>query len=123
MIKWIITGGLASLTITFACLKSVWAGFIYLGIICITLLCLYWIYIRAVQYKIDYYDNFEKAFIVFKADYVNSSNITTEEFENNQDVYLKEFKKLLRKDKLIDIFKILFIVVVLIVCIVAMIEI
>jgi len=123
MIKWIITGLLASLTIGFAFLKSVWAGFIYLGIVCITLLCAYWIYIRIKLYIKDYRTNFEKAFIAYKADYVNTYNITSEEFEKNFDSHLSHFKDMLRKEKAVDIFIILFILVVLIMCIVAMIKI
>ena len=122
MKKWIILGVLAALCILFACLKSVWTGFIYLGIASLSLLCVYLVYLRIKLYKRDYYDNFQRAFVVYKADYVNSYNITAEEFENNLPIHMKEFKKLMRREKFVDIFKILAIIAFIVACIIGVIN-
>lgn len=123
MIKWIISGILAGLTILFACLKSVWAGFIYLGISCAVLLCGYCIYLQIKMYIRDYRTNFEKAFIRYKADYINYNNVSAEEFDNDIDSHLSYFKKRLRREKAVDIFKILFVLSILVVFVIVMIEI
>lgn len=122
MKKWIISGVLVLLCILFASLKSVWTGFIYLGISSLCLLCIYWIYLRILLYIKDYHTNFDKAFISYKADYVNSMNITAQEFEANLILHLKEFKKLLRREKFVDIFKILFIIAIVVSCIIAIVK-
>ena len=96
MIKWIIIGLLTALTITFAFLKSVWAGFIYLGISFLSLLAIYILYIRIRKYIIDYYTNFEKAFVRYRADYINSYNITINQFEENLEEHKRTFKDLLK---------------------------
>ena len=121
--NWTIIGLLVSLIITFACLKTAWAGFVYFGISCIVLLCAFIIYLRIKLYIKDYYTNYDKAFIVFRAEIINTSNMTSEDFDNNIQSYQKEFNKLLRREKMIDIFKMLFIVTVLVVSIIAIIKI
>lgn len=121
MTKWIVSGVLIALTVLFACLKFVWVGFVYFGVSSLSLLCLYWIYERIKLYRKDYHLNFEQAFIAYKADYINYSNSSTEDFENNIQEHYKYFKKMLRREKFIDIFKIIFILMVFVVCIVAMI--
>lgn len=73
------------------------------------------------MYIKDYYINFDKEFAAYKADTINVTNISSEDFDNNLSSHKKDFKKLLRRDKLIDIFKILFIVSLFAVCIIAMI--
>lgn len=121
MKKWIISGILVALAILFACLKSVWTGFVYFGIVCLSALCLFWIYVRIKLYIKVYHTDFNKQFIGYKADYINTYNIREEDFENILTSHVKEFKKLLRREKIVDIFKILFIMSVFVVCIVAII--
>lgn len=122
MIKWIIVGVLTALTITFAFLKSVWTGFIYLGISFLSLLAIYVLYIRIRKYITDYYTNFEKAFVRYRADYINSHNITSQEFEQNIEEHQKTFKDLFRKEKAVDMFIMLFILTILIVSIISIIK-
>ena len=121
MKKWIISGILTGLTILFACLKPVWTGFVFLGITCMALLSAYTIYYLIKLYIRDYYTNFEKAFIAYKADYINYNNSSSKEFEENLDKHLSYFKKRLRREKAVDIFKIIFVLTILIVCIIVMI--
>lgn len=122
MIKWIISGVLIIFSLIFSILKSVWAGFIYLGVICLSLLCLYWIYIRVNLYILEYHKNFDKEFLMYKADKINSTDISSEDFENNKAFYVKKFKKSLRKDKLIDLSKIFFMLTLFIVCMITLIR-
>lgn len=123
MIKWIVSSIFIVLSLLFACLKSVWAGFLYLAIISLASLCIYLTILRIKCYIKDFHINFEKAFIVYKADYVNTYNITSEEFENHLIDHLREFEKLLKREKFVDLFKILFILSLLVVCVVALLNI
>ena len=68
------------------------------------------------MYIRDYYKNFEKSFIVYKAEYVNQNNISIDDFEKEMPMHLKKFKKLLRKEKIVDIFKILFVLTLFALC-------
>ena len=52
---------------------------------------------------------------------LSSTNMTTEEVNSNKDQIMKLYKKYIRKDKIIDISKILFVISLAIVCIVGMI--
>lgn len=74
----------------------------------------------SLYYYIDYYKNYEDDFKNFKAEIINSKNITSEEFDKNLDYYVKLHKKNRSYYKVIDIFKILIILVIMIVSIVAM---
>lgn len=71
-------------------------------------------------YYEDYYLYFEEDFKEYKAELINSTTLTSEEFEQNIEAYIKKYKKTQRKYKAIDIFKILFLLAVIVVCIVAM---
>ena len=116
--KWIISAILLALVIIFTALKSVWSGFVYFAIPFMALLCLYWIVLLILYYKEDYYDNFEEDFRRFKAETVNTYNVSTEEFENNINFYIKKLKKSLRFDKTIDVFKIIFVLTIFVIFIV-----
>lgn len=122
MKKWIILGVLLALTILFAILKSVWTGFVYFAIASLTLMCLYITYLLIKKYIFDYHANFESEFLGYRADYINSNNITREEFDDKLTFHLKSFKKILKKEKFIDIFKILFVISIFAVCIVTIIK-
>ena len=73
-----------------------------------------------VYYVEDYYFSFDEDFKEYKAELINSTNVTSEQFEENLNLYIKDYKKSIRKFKAIDIFKILFLLVVIILCILAM---
>lgn len=122
MTKWVISGIFAILCIVFAMLKSVWTGFIYFAITFLSLLCLFLVFLRIKLYIKEYHTDIEKEFKGYKADYINTNNISEEEFEANKLFHLKKFKKNLRSYKFIDIFKILFILSIVAICIFAIIK-
>lgn len=118
--NWIVSIILLVLMVTTICLKSVWNGFIYFSISFLILLSLYWLITLIVYYVEDYYFSFDEDFKEYKAELINSTNVTSEQFEENLNLYIKDYKKSIRKFKVIDIFKILFLLVVIILCILAM---
>ncbi|MBE7073768.1 MAG: hypothetical protein E7379_01600 [Clostridiales bacterium] len=68
----------------------------------------------------DYKWNFEEDFAYYKAQTINSTSLTEKDFEMARDVYVKKYKQSLARDKMIDIFKMLFCLSIAITCIVAM---
>lgn len=118
--NYLIAGILLTLTIIFACLRSVWAGFVFFALSIFAVLCLYLAVIFIIKYLEDYKWHFEEDFAFYKASIINSSNLTEEDFEAGKAVYIKKFKKTLLRDKFIDIFKIIFCISLAITCVVAM---
>ena len=118
--KYLISGILFAIMILFGCLKTVWSGFIYFSVSSLAVLCLFWSVFFIYQYIDTYKWHFEEDFAFYKATVINSSAITDEDFEAGRKVYVKKFKKTLVRDKMIDIFKILFCLSFAITCIVAM---
>ncbi len=108
MKNWILTGVFIGLTTLFVCLKSVWAGFVYFALACLIIICMFWVMQLSFYYYCDYYKNYDDDFKYFKANIVNTKNITSQEFEENIDYYRKMHKKERVYNKIIDIFKILF---------------
>ncbi len=117
MKNWIITGIFLTLMVVFACLKFVWANFLYFALACIILICMFWVIQLSLYYYIDYYKDYEDDFKNFKAEIINSKNITQQEFDDNIDFYIKLHKKNRSYYKVIDIFKILFVLVIMIISI------
>ena len=118
MKNWIITGIFLVLTIIFVCLKTVWANFLYFALAFIILACMFWLIQLSLYYYIDYYKNYEDDFKNFKAEIINTKNITSQEFEENRDYYVKMHTKNRNYYKAIDVFKILVILVIMIISIV-----
>lgn len=117
MWRFIVTAVGVALIATFGALKNTWAGFNYFALVFTCLLCLYWI----ISLSIDYYYKFikvdEQEFKLYKAQLVNYKNIPLSDIELNEKLYIKKFKKSQRKDKLIEIGKILFLLGIFIGCI------
>ncbi len=109
--------GLA-LIVAFGLLRKVWAGFIYFALAFIILLCGYWLVILIKDYIYNYYQNIEEEYNLFKAEIVNSSEITLEQIEKSPKYYLKKFRRSQWKAKGIDILKMCFALGILIASIV-----
>jgi len=92
----------------------------YFSLSFLSLLSLYWLFNYIIYYLEDYYYNFESDFIEYKAELINSTSLTSQEIENDLNQYIKKYKKSIRKYKLIDITKILFFVMVFVICMVSM---
>jgi len=115
-----ISIGLLVLIILFACLKEIWKGFIYFSLSFLVGLCFYLTFVLIHKYLEDYKWNFEEDFAYYKAQTINSTSLTEKDFEMARDVYVKKYKQSLARDKMIDIFKMLFCLSIAITCIVAM---
>ncbi|MCI8555267.1 MAG: hypothetical protein HFI85_01655 [Clostridia bacterium] len=70
----------------------------------------------------EYYTYFDDDFRGYRAEMINLYNITKDEFDANIELYIKKYKKSLRLDKALDIFKILFMISLLAISIVAFIK-
>lgn len=107
------------LIIAFALMKSIWIGFVYFAFSFLILLSIYWIAIIAINYIEDYKTNLPEGFKVYKAQLINSTNLTSQDIEDNKKLYIKKYKKTLRKGKLIEWGKILFLLSLIIIVIVS----
>ncbi len=116
------TSVLLFLIVVFACLKFCWQGFMYFSLFCLIFLCIYWIITLVLYYIEDYYYCFEEDFLAYKAMMINTTDLTTEEFEQNKAIYIKSYKKSLRKDKIFDICKMLGLVMIVVVAILGVIR-
>ena len=103
--------------ILFGVLRNVWQGFSYFSVSCCIILCIYWIIVFVIEFIEKYYKNFNEGFNEYKVYLINSTTLTTEDFENNKNLYLDKYKRMIRKDKALDIFKILICLLILSVCI------
>ena len=116
----IISFILALVMVVSICLKSVWGGFIYFSLSSLTLLGIFWFINLIINFLEDYYYSFEEDFKEYKAEMINSTALTSETFEENRPLYIKKYKKSLRRYKFIDICKMLFLLMVVVICIVVM---
>ncbi|MBQ8792986.1 MAG: hypothetical protein IJZ62_05240 [Clostridia bacterium] len=115
-----ITAGLIALIVLFGLLKEVWKGFVYFSVSFLVVLCFYWAFIFIHKYLEDYKWHFDEDFAYYKAQTINSTALSEQDFEMAKDVYIKKYKNSLVRDKIIDICKILFCLAIAVTCIVAM---
>ena len=115
MKKYIISGILLTILVTFGLLRLVWAGFIYFAIVALIALSAFWIIILIDNYydrfKVDFEDD-------FKLYYAQKVNYSQEGFIPDKDLCLKQYKKSQTKYKLIEIGKIIFVASIIIVCVI-----
>ena len=105
-IVYIISAFIIVLCIIFALLIDVWAGFSYFVFSFMTLLTLVWAGYLIYNYLTDFKKQLEEDFAFFKAEKINATNVTSEEFEKNEQAYRKEFNKRTTKTKIFEICKI-----------------
>ncbi|MBQ8908949.1 MAG: hypothetical protein IJY90_01470 [Clostridia bacterium] len=115
-----ITVGLIALIVLTGALKEVWGGFLFFSLSFLTALCLYWAFVFIYKYLEDYKWHFDEDFAYYKAQTINSTSLTEKDFDMARDVYVQKYKKSLVRDKMIDIFKIIFCLSLAITCIGAM---
>lgn len=106
-IVYIISAVIIVLCIIFALLIDVWTGFSYFVFSFMTLLTLVWAGYLIYNYLTDFKKQLEEDFAFFKAEKINATNVTSEEFEKNEQAYRKEFNKSARKTKFLEICKII----------------
>ncbi|MBP3619542.1 MAG: hypothetical protein J6J24_02655 [Clostridia bacterium] len=92
----------------FAILVKVWAGFMYFVLASLLLLSLFWGVWLIIQYFSSFKLELEERFKIFKANVINANQLTTEQFNQNEQIYRKDFSKKMLKDKFIKWFVIAF---------------
>lgn len=106
-IVYIISAVIIVLCIIFALLIDVWASFSYFVLSLMTILTLVWAGYLIYNYVTDFKKQLDDDFAYYKAEKINSTSVTSEEFEKNELAYRKEFNKSTRKTKLLEICKII----------------
>ncbi len=120
--KWIISTILVLAVVLFALLKDVFSASVYISLSFLICLSAYWsvefIYEYVLQYHIKFEDRYQQHIILL----INSSDLTSEDAELGQESLKKNFKKSLRKEKIVEIGKILFSLAIIISTIVILIR-
>lgn len=114
----IISVVLVLFMIFFAIMKTVWQGFVYFAIFLLVALSCYWLIVIIIEYIQEYKRNILSRFKLYSAQLINSTNLTSEDIENNKRYYIKKFNKTLLKEKSIEWLKMLFLLSLIISCIV-----
>ncbi len=106
-IVYIISAVIIVLCIIFALLIDVWASFSYFVLSLMTILTLVWAGYLIYNYVTDFKKQLDDDFAYYKAEKINSTSVTSDEFEKNEQAYRKEFNKSARKTKFLEICKIM----------------
>lgn len=106
-IVYIISAVIIVLCIIFALLIDVWASFSYFVLSLMTILTLVWAGYLIYNYVTYFKKQLDDDFAYYKAEKINSTSVTSDEFEKNEQAYRKEFNKSARKTKFLEICKII----------------
>ena len=106
-IIYIISASIIALCIVFALLINVWAGFQIFVLTLMSALSLVWAGFLIYNYLTDFKKQLADEFSYFKAEKINSTTVTSEEFEKNELAYEKEYQKTTRRAKFFEICKII----------------
>ena len=117
MMNFIVTIISALLILTFGLLNEVWAGFSYFSLVLFTGICIYWLVILIISYINNYIKNIDERYKFYCAQLINSTNLTSEDINEKPELYFKQFKRSLRKEKLLEIAKALVVLTILISCV------
>lgn len=82
----------------FSILNSVWSGFAYFTLAFAALLLFLWSVEFLLRYIFTFKPHLEERFRLYKAEIINEKNISIEEFNQNEDVFRKKFKRTLLKE-------------------------
>ena len=107
-LPYFITGGAVILAALFAILNRFWTGFVYFVLASLLVLSLFWGVWLIYKYFTDFKEELKDRFVLYKANKVNSTNATSDVVDANEAAYLKQFNRLVLKDKIIKWFIILF---------------
>lgn len=101
MIIYIVTAIDLALTALFAILnKYVWEGFAYFVLSLLMVLALVWGAWLIYKYFTTYRKEQDEEFETYKIEQINKLGITKEQFEKDEKVYKKSFRKTLIKQKI-----------------------
>ena len=92
-IPYIVSAAVVVAVSLFVALEKYWTGLKFFVLGTLALLSLFWagwlIYLYVVVYKRE----LDERFLLFKADIINKTHVTSSVFEQNLAAYKKEFKK------------------------------
>lgn len=96
-------------------LSRFWSGMSYFALVFTIALMVFWIVVIIINYKHEFYENFQEKFDIYVAHLINYSALTLKDIEDNLNVYLKKFKKTLLVDKIkrIMIMAVMFVIVII----------
>lgn len=120
--KWIVSSILVFMSVLFALLKNVFSASVYISLSFLILLSAYWTVEFIVGYIFSFHKKFEERFEMYLVYLINSSELTSEDIQMGRESLKKKFKKSLRREKLIEIGKILVAVTIMITTIVILIR-
>lgn len=92
----------------FALLVNIWTGFAYFVLAVLFLLSIFWGCWLIYKYFTDFKKELDERFLIFRAETINSKQISSQYFDDNVDLFKKEFAKKTLKDKIVKWFVILF---------------
>lgn len=92
----------------FALLAKVWAGFVYFVLASLLVLSIFWGVYLIFKYFKEFKNDLEERFVLYKAQIVNSNDLSGDQFEQHEDVYRKSFNKSMFKEKFFKWFEIVF---------------
>lgn len=91
----------------FSILNSVWSGFAYFTLAFAALLLFLWSVEFLLRYLFTFRPQLEERFRLYKAEVINEKNITVNEFNQNEEMFRKKFKRTLLKEYFIWFCKII----------------
>lgn len=99
-LPYIVTAIVFVLAAIFALVVKFWAGFVYFVLALLLLLALFWFAWYIYRYFTVLKYDLQEQYKFFKAEKINRTQISVEEYNNNEVAYKKEFSKKSLKDKL-----------------------
>ncbi len=99
-LPYIVTAILIVLAGIFALLNRVWAGFVYFVLSLLLLLSLFWGVWLIWQFFTTFKKELAEEFELFRADTINSKQLSAQDFDANVATYKKQFNKKMLKTKL-----------------------
>ncbi len=118
MLNFLLTLGGVVFILLFGFLKTFWEGFVYFSFAIFVALCLYWLYVLINSYITSFHKNLQERFNLYCAKLVNSTNLTMSEIVAENERYFQSFKKSLRKEKFLEICKMIVVLAILVSCVV-----
>ncbi len=100
-IPYIITAILIVLAGIFALLNRVWAGFVYFVLSFLLLLSIFWAVWLIIEYFTTFKRELDESFKLYRADTINSKEVSAQQFDANIPVYKKQFNRKILKVKLV----------------------
>ncbi len=106
-IPYIVSAITIALAGLFAILNRFWTGFVYFVLALLLALSLFWAGWLIYKYFTDYKQELEERYSLWKANKLNTTQVSAEIISQNEAAYKKQFSKHMRKNKLVKWFEIL----------------